>query len=54
MNEKNFDLLKELLDSLVDDCNMESTIQHRNVLEAIDELAKEVNRRNFLKGDSNE
>ena len=48
-HEKKFEVLKDLLDAIVDDCNMEGTIQHIKVLDAIDLLQKEVNRALFGK-----
>ena len=48
-HEKKFELLKELLDAIVDDCNMEGTVQHVNAVTAIDNLHREVNRASFIK-----
>ena len=53
-HDKKFELLKELLDAIVDDCNMEGTVQHSDAVAAIDALHREVNRPEFLGKDQNE
>ncbi len=53
-HDKKFDYLRDLLDAIVDDCNMEGTIQHVNVLDTIDLLQKEVNRTLLVERESNE
>lgn len=47
-HEKKFVLLKDLLDAIVDDCNMEGSIEHIDAVSAIDGLHNEMNRRALL------
>lgn len=47
-HDKKFELLKEFLDAVIDDCKMEGTIQHSDAVVAIDNLQREVNRKEFL------
>ena len=46
--EKKIELLKDLLDAIIDDCNMEGSIEHIDVVTAIDGLHNEMNRRALL------
>ncbi len=47
-HEKKFELVKELVDAIAEDCKIDGTVQHIRVLDAIDWLRKEVNRVLFL------
>lgn len=47
-HEKKFEQIYFLIDSLVDEARIEGTVQHRNILDTIDELQKEFNRAKFV------
>lgn len=52
-SHEKFAEIKKLLDELIDEFTMEGTLQHSDVVTAVDGLQREINRKNLVEGIGN-